>query len=58
MKQDTPSVLKNEIDKIEVPQDKLDTAIQEAINKGKKQKIKTPKNRLAIYVSAAAIFFF
>ncbi|MDU9693991.1 DUF4030 domain-containing protein [Priestia aryabhattai] len=58
MKQDTPSVLKNEIDKIEVPQDKLDTAIQEAINKGKKQKIKTPKNRLAIYVSAAAILFF
>ncbi|MEM4992595.1 DUF4030 domain-containing protein [Priestia sp. SB1] len=58
MKQDTPSVLKNEIDKIEVPQGKLDTAIQEAINKGKKQKIKTPKNRLAIYVSAAAILFF
>ncbi|WP_341285747.1 DUF4030 domain-containing protein [Priestia megaterium] len=58
MKQDTPSVLKSEIDKIEVPKDKLDTAIQEALNKGKKQKIKTPKNRLAIYVSAAAILFF
>ncbi|WP_456363561.1 DUF4030 domain-containing protein [Priestia aryabhattai] len=58
MKQDTPSVLKSEIDKIEVPQDKLDTAIHQALNKGKKQKVKTPKNKLAIYISAAAILFF
>jgi len=58
MKQDTPSVLKNEIDNIEVPQDKLDIAIQKALEKGKKQKIKTPKNKLPIYLSAAAILFF
>lgn len=58
MKQDTPKVLKDEIDKIEVPKDKLDVAIQKALEKGKKQKVKTPKNKLAICISAAAILFF
>jgi len=58
MKQDTPSVLKSEIDKIKVPEDKLNFAVQKGIEKGKKQKIKPSKNKTAMYVSAAAILFF
>lgn len=58
MKQDLPNVFKNEIDKIEVPEHKLNSAIKNGMEKGKKQKKRPSKNKKVLYLTAAALLFF
>lgn len=58
MKQDLPNALKSEIDKIEVPEHKLNSVIKNGIEKGKKQEKRPFKNKNVLYLTTAAILFF